>query len=181
MMLALPSPLAAQDAMEPQRGEPPERIDILVEPADYEGPLEDCSDEQEAATISGEIIVCRRKPSEKYRLYNENTALRRYAEETAFKGDPEAPDFILDCHDQGWPVGCVRMGRVPPPAYLIDFDELPATPPGSDADRVARGLAPLGATAPPPTPSQADLGLPPLPAEPASPSESASPAAGPQG
>ena len=172
-------PAAAQDE---KASTPPVQIDILVTQPAFDEPLEDCEEEQDAGIISGEIVVCRRKPSEKYRLYDKDTALRRHAEETAFKGDPKAPDFIRDCHEQGWPVGCVRMGRVPPPAYLIDFAELPETPPGSDADRVAQGLAPRGASAAPPEPRQADLGLPPIPQDgKISPSESASPEAEPSG
>lgn len=175
--IASAAPASAQDE---KASGPPERIDILVTQPSYDEPLEDCAEEQDVGVISGEIVVCRRKPSEEYRLYDKETALRRHAEETAFKGDPKTPDFIRDCHEQGWPVGCVRMGRVPPPAYLIDFAELPETPPGSDADRVAQGLAPRGASAPPPEPSQADLGLPPLPqAGEVSPSGSASPEAEP--
>ena len=52
--LLLPAPLAAQD-------ESGETIDILVPPEDYLPPSEDCSAEEEAASISGEIIVCRRR------------------------------------------------------------------------------------------------------------------------
>ena len=177
--IASAAPASAQDE---KASGPPERIDILVTQPSYDEPLEDCEEEQDVGIISGEIVVCRRKPSEEYRLYDKETALRRHAEETAFKGDPKTPDFIRDCHEQGWPVGCVRMGRVPPPAYLIDFAELPETPPGSDADRVAQGLAPRGASAPPPEPSQADLGLPPLPQTgKVNPSGSASPEAEPSG
>ena len=87
------------------------------------------------------------------------------------------------------------MGSVPPPAYLIDFDELPETPPGSDAERAAQGLAPRGYTAGPDgavtiageagRQSNADvLGLPPPLDEnedEISPSESASPAEEPSG
>ena len=36
------------------------------------------------------------------------------------------------------------MGKVPPPALIIDVEALPDAPAGSDADRIARGLPPLG-------------------------------------
>ena len=55
-MIAIAPPLAAQDAQAPG-----EQIDILAPQEDYLGPLEDCSAEQEAASISGEIVVCRRR------------------------------------------------------------------------------------------------------------------------
>ena len=137
--------LAQEAALEKQRAQPPTSIDILAEPV-TDGPEldEDCVKQQEAAILFGEIVVCAERTGDENRLYDKETAERRIAERTAFKGDPKTPDFIRDCHDQGWPVGCIRAGKVPPPAYLIDFDELPDTPAGSDADRVARGLAPRG-------------------------------------
>lgn len=175
--LLLPAPLAAQD-------ESGETIDILVPPEDYLPPSEDCSAEQEAASISGEIIVCRRRSDGGEYGYDKERAEREYAEETMYKGNPRTPDFILDCQDQGWPVGCVRFGKVPPPALIIDIKALPEAPPGSDADRVARGLAPRGRNAATSAPTeqsvqQEELGLPPVPGSNVSPSESASPEAEP--
>lgn len=107
--------------------------------------MEDCSKEQEAAILSGEIVVCRRKQDQRqYRTMSNEAAQERYARETMNKGNPKTPDFILDCQDQGWPVGCVKFGGVPPKALIIDVTALPEAPPGSDADRISRGLPPLG-------------------------------------
>ena len=39
---------------------------------------------------------------------------------------------------------CVIPPCPPPPVYMIDVTALPEAPPGSDADRIARGLAPRG-------------------------------------
>lgn|GEM_PF-353087 len=123
-------------------------IDILDRAENRYGPptpVEDCSVEQEAAIISGEIIVCRRKRDQRrFRTLDPESALARYADETAFRDDPRTPDFISDCHDQGWPAGCVRFGKVPEPALIIDVEALPQAPAGSDADRISRGLPPLG-------------------------------------
>lgn len=144
-LCSLAIPVGAQETLEPQSASPPQSIDILVEPpVEADNNYEDCEEDQDAATITGEIIVCRRRSEDENRLYDKETAERRHAEETAFSADPRTPDFIADCQDQGWPVGCVRMGRVPPPVYFVDFEELPDAPPGSDADRIARGLAPRG-------------------------------------
>ena len=125
-----------------------EEIDLRVSLDDLigpEAPYEECTDEQEAAIISGEIIVCRRQQDQrKFRTLDPEGSLARFAEETAFRDDPKTPDFISDCHDQGWPAGCVRFGSVPEPALIIDVAALPQAPPGSDADRIARGLPPLG-------------------------------------
>lgn len=173
----LPSPVLAQ-----QDSEPPERIDILVPQEDYDAPLEDCSAEQEAASISGEIVVCRRRRSGHEFGYDEDRAEQRYAAETMNKGDPRAPDFGESCKKNPEKGMCIGFGKVPPPAYLVDFDAIPEAPPGSDADRVGRGLAPRGTENPVPfpQPTQYELGLPPVPAD-ITPSESASPAAEPSG
>jgi len=41
---------------------------------------------------------------------------------------------------------CVVPPCPPPPVYYIDVGALPEAPPGSDADRIARGLAPRGSS-----------------------------------
>ena len=139
LALAHAAPLVAQEAT---------AEDVLAESRRTYGPapeVERCSAQQEAAIVSGEIIVCRRIVDQsEHRLNSDKETERAYAEATMNKGNPKTPDFIRDCHDQGWPPGCFKLGKVPPPAYFIDFDQLPEAPPGSDADRIARGLPPLG-------------------------------------
>lgn len=141
--VACATPLAAQA---PPR---PLSIDIRaeIEAEEDARSFEDCEDDQDAATLTGEIVVCRKRTGEENRLYDKEAAERRHAERTAYKGDPEAPDFILDCKEQGMPVGCFAMGGKPEPVYMIDFTALPDAPAGSDADRAARGLAPRGTSA----------------------------------
>ena len=140
--LLLAAPLAAQD-------ESGETIDILVPPEDYLPPSEDCSAEQEAASISGEIIVCRRRSDGGEYGYDKERAEREYAAKTMNKGDLRTPNV----DGPGIFQGPATIGGVcgiglnpcpPPPAYIIDFSTLPEAPPGSDADRIARGLAPRG-------------------------------------
>ena len=188
LLLSMPAALAAQA----QQGSPPERIDLLVrEPERAEdAEFEDCSAEQDAASISGEIIVCRRKPDTG--TFDKEDWESRYADRTRDKDDPRAPDV------EGRNVipmvgvsvvfkGCFIPPCPPPLAYMIDFSSLPETPPGSDADRVGRGLAPRGqddASEPTRlTPREEALGLPPVPgeAESVSPSGSASPVEEPSG
>jgi len=40
--------------------------------------------------------------------------------------------------------GCIIPPCPPPPALIIDIEALPEAPAGSDADRIARGLPPIG-------------------------------------
>ena len=135
-------PVAAQDP--PVEVEQPNGglvIDIL-EAAE----LQDCSAEQQAAELSGEIIVCRRRRTdeEAYLGRSREDWADDYAERSKgsgpvdvagpgiFTGPPTASGFcfIPPCPTAAMPE--------------IDFAALPEAPPGSDADRIARGLAPRG-------------------------------------
>ena len=143
-VLAWQSPLAAQDALEAQTGEPPERIDIRIDTAPDPIVETECEDEQDAAQLTGEIVVCGTRTGNENRLYDRETAQRRHAERT--KG-PQPVDVAGPGIFRGKPT-ISGMCFIPPcpkePAYMIDFSSLPDTPPGSDADRIARGLAPRG-------------------------------------
>ena len=124
---------------------PQPRINLLVTVprADVnQAALQQCRDEADAGTISGEIVVCREQgQSKETPLTGDRAATqKRYAEETALKGAPRAPE-AFGIPDNGKGIG---IGGVPPPAYMVDFDVLPTAPAGSDADRIARGLPPLG-------------------------------------
>jgi hypothetical protein len=104
--------------------------------------LQQCRDAAEAGTISGEIVVCRELGDDGANSLSGSRAAaqKRYAEETAFAGAPRTPEaFGIPNH--GNPIS---LGGVPPPALFIDVEALPKAPPGSDADRIANGLAPLG-------------------------------------
>lgn len=131
----------------PQR---PDSINILITvPRGEVNPVQTkaCEDRADAGTISGEIIVCRQlgEKGDNYYSGSREAARKRYAEETAFRDDPKVPSFQPGCKEQGNPPGCVGgLGRVPPPAVFIDVEALPQAPEGSDADRIARGLPPLG-------------------------------------
>ncbi len=107
-----------------------------------EAQARECVDQADASTISGEIIVCRDIGDDGTNALSESRAAaqKRYAQETAFKGAPRAPE-AFGIPDNGKGIG---FGGVPPPAVFIDVEALPTAPAGSDADRIARGLPPLG-------------------------------------
>lgn len=132
-----PTPPAAQQPQQP-------RVNVLVTVPRGEvnqAQAQECEDRADASTISGEIVVCRQVGDDTSGLTgNREATQKRYAQETMLKGAPRAPDaFGIPNH--GNPIG---FGKAPPPAYIVDFQALPTAPVGSDADRIARGLPPLG-------------------------------------
>ncbi|MBD2843372.1 hypothetical protein [Erythrobacter rubeus] len=128
------------------------RIDILAPPPEARPPSEadirECEEDVDAATVTGEIIVCRQIGDDPGNYYSGSRAeaQRRYAEETAFAGDILAPDVAGAGIFRGAPtVGglCLIPSCPKDPALIIDVEALPDAPEGSDADRIARGLPPL--------------------------------------
>jgi len=154
--LMMSGPVRAQDdtAATPPPAAPPSgpaetqerpRINLLVTVPRGEvnqAQAQECEDRADAGTVSGEIVVCRAIGSDGSNSLSGSRAeaQKRYAEETAFKGAPPPPD-MFGIADNGKGIG---FGKVPPPAFIVDFDALPTAPAGSDADRIARGLPPLG-------------------------------------
>jgi hypothetical protein len=156
-MLAV-SPVAAQDdgsaAPAPAADAPaavaatpagvPPRVNLSVsvprdEPSAAD--LRECRADEEAAAINGEIVVCRVRGNDGTGLTGTRAeSQKRYAQETAFKGAPPPPD-LFGIPDNGKGIG---FGKPPPVAITVDFGALPKAPVGSDADRIARGLPPLG-------------------------------------
>lgn len=144
----------ARVAIDVEQPEREEVIDLLAEFPD--GPvdqrrIEQCVDAQDAASLSGEIVVCREivEDNSNYASGSREAAQDRYAEETMFADVPPAPDVA----GPGIFKGPATIGGLcipgiqkcpPPPALMIDVTALPKAPPGSDADRIARGLPPLG-------------------------------------
>lgn len=150
LLAATSLPLAAQDG-------PPQRIDLLAEAeARREISAQECSQaEKDAAAISGEILVCRRRADdEQHRTMSREAARERYARETMYAGDPQAPDVAGPGIFRGNPtIGGLCLPGLqkcpPPPAIMIDVEALPDAPAGSDADRIARGLPALNQNEPP--------------------------------
>jgi len=142
---ATPAPAAETPPPPPPPAEPRPRIDLMVtvpRSDASEAQLQECRDDTDAGTISGEIVVCREvRQDGKTPLTGDRAATqKRYAEETALKGAPRAPE-AFGIPDNGKGIG---FGKPPPAAIMIDVAALPKAPEGSDADRIARGLAPLG-------------------------------------
>jgi hypothetical protein len=141
------TPAPAEDAPAAVTAAPagvPPRVNLTVSvPRDEASAadLRECRDDEEAAAINGEIVVCRVRNRDGGALTGTRAeSQRRYAQETAFKGAPPPPD-VFGIADNGKGIG---FGKPPPVAITVDFDALPTAPAGSDADRIARGLPALG-------------------------------------
>lgn len=187
-LAAAGTPARAQDslAQDGQTGTPPERIDLTITaPPPLRSTEEECRRQREAATISGEIVVCGTRPDgEDQRITSRDAAQDRYAAATQGRAPVQLPELGIFKGPATVSGICVKgiFNCPKPPAVFVDVTALPQAPPGSDADRIARGLEPLGedrSAAPRPLSAQerAELGLP----EPApvavNPAESATPAA----
>lgn len=185
----LPAPVLAQDGA---TGSPPERIDITVPPPPaMRSTEEECRRQREAAVISGEIVVCGSQGGgTNPRITSREEAQTRYAEATQGRGPVQLPELGIFRGPATVSGICIPgiFNCPKPPALFVDVRALPQAPPGSDADRIARGLPPQGQdVAKPGMPNaqqREELGLPPPPAaaEPQrapapSPEESAAPAA----
>ena len=82
-----------------------------------------------------EIVVCAQDDSQFRAL---STAEEDPESDAALDdGLPRAPDFSKKCDPQYF--GCFTSGWAPPPLYLIDLEAIPEPPPGSDADKIAKG------------------------------------------
>jgi len=144
--------VSESEAVEEQPVERPNPINILITVPRgnvNEAQAQECEDNADAATISGDIVVCRRlgESGENYYSGSRTEAQKRYARETAFQGDPQAPNVAGGGIFRGPATvsgQCLIPPCPPPPALLIDVESLPEAPEGSDADRIARGLPPLG-------------------------------------
>ena len=154
----IPDPESPEDGEETV-AEPDEGrlvIDILAEveremSAGEELAYEACLAEQDAARLRGEIIVCRRRAEDgaDYSGFDKEEWERDYARRTQGDKNPNL-DSLKDgpLYRRDGSVFMVsvtrKIGDPPPPALFIDVEALPQAPAGSDADRIARGLAPLG-------------------------------------
>ncbi|MCK0127043.1 hypothetical protein [Erythrobacter sp. F6033] len=109
--------------------------------------VKECEDEADAARIANEIIVCRSRDDAGFSGFDKEDFERRYAEAT--QGPKPVPVDGSGLRAPGGapmaPLVTVKFGRVAEPVLYVDVQALPKAPAGSDADRIARGLPPLGA------------------------------------
>jgi hypothetical protein len=132
-------PAAAQDAPSSTTAE-----EALAHAAAAYGPPDtraepECPPHQPGA----EIVVCaEREEQSQFRV--QSSGELDPAGAGARGGVPRAPDVGTVYPGMVVAKGCFIPPCPPPMPVLIDLKAIPEAPPGSDADRVARGLAPTG-------------------------------------
>jgi hypothetical protein len=181
---ALPAALGAQQRIPidlgpdaPTIASPPQQIDLTM-PAPPPEPagaavLKECEDRREAGVVAGEIVVCRELEGDPAQFYSGSREawLKAYAERTQGANTIPAPDVAGPGIFQG-PATIGGLCFIPPcpkeAALIIDVTAIPPPPAGSDAERVALGLAPVESDDAPLSAEErrrkeADLGLPEVP------------------
>lgn len=184
-LLAGAMPIAAAGAQDGATGSPPERIDLTVPQPTMRPTEEECARQREAAIVSGEIVVCGSQELPDQRITSREEAQNRYAEATQGRGPTQLPELGIFKGPATVSGICLPgiFNCPKPPAVFVDVTALPKAPAGSDADRIARGLEPLGDDGPG-APRQltaqerAELGLPEPPVAVPAPSPAGSAAPG---
>lgn len=136
----------------PTTAEPPQQIDILAPPqvsaAADAVELKQCAEDTERGVVSGEIVVCRELPADTSQLYSGSREawLKDYAQRTMNAGTIPPPDVAGEGIFRG-PAIISGLCFIPPcpkdAALIVDVEAIPPPPEGSDAERVAQGLAPV--------------------------------------
>ena len=140
-------PEAAQEETQAPPPRPRERLNLSVTvPRNESDRLleEDCEEEADAARIANEIIVCRQLGEASDGSWNKEDWERRYAERTMGNAQADVAGGGIFRGEATVGGLCVIPPCPPEAAIMIDVEALPEPPPGSDADRIARGLPALG-------------------------------------
>lgn len=160
----------------PTSAQPPQQIDILAPPPTTEAAnaaiVKECEDQREAGVVGGEIVVCRALEIDTSQLYSGSREdwLKNYASRTQGAGTIAPPD--VDGTGLAGGITFTGFCFIPPcpkdPALIVDVEAIPPPPAGSDAERVAQGLAPqesddASLSVEERRRKEADLGLPEVP------------------
>jgi len=129
-ILALPG----AGASHAQTAPPSHLQEMMEEERRLVHPSEHRTDCQAEDPLNKAIVVCAPDRSQHYRVPSSSDDPHNRAATRG--GAPTPPDVY------GGPScdrGCIRGGYAPPPVYYIDLSKIPEAPPGSDADKIAKG------------------------------------------
>ena len=141
-------------------------FDILAEQPEDPIAIERCDREADVARIAGEIVVCRERTDRGPPMFDKQAWERDYAQRTMGASTPNVDGSGIRLPTEGSLIAIVvtiPFGKAPDGPLMIDVEALPEAPAGSDADRIARGLPPLGEDAGGEIITEDQLGLPPVP------------------
>jgi hypothetical protein len=135
-MLAGAGPLAAQDTPEVRPPTAAERARAMIEEerqmVSSKGRRADCPAPD---PLGKSIVVCAPDTTERYRVAPGDDD----PDPRSTRGHGLTPPNVSgapNCTQV-----CIRGGYAPPPVYYIDLSKIPEAPPGSDADKIAKGEA----------------------------------------
>ena len=126
---------------------PRERINlsVTVPRDDVDQVLEErCEREAEVGRVQGEIVVCRDLGEATDGSFDKEEWERDYARRTQGGSTPDVAGGGIFQGPATFGGMCLIPPCPPEAALMIDVEALPQAPEGSDADRIARGLPPLG-------------------------------------
>lgn len=132
---------AAPEASAEQAAPPATAEDAFAAAAEAYGPPEpepevpfECSD-----PAPGEILVC--APLEEQSQFRVPSSSDK-GDNSKLTWEGDAPDLEPKYPGPVVARGCFIPPCPPPPVYYIDIEALPEPPPGSDADKIAKGEMP---------------------------------------
>ncbi|MXO65776.1 hypothetical protein [Altericroceibacterium endophyticum] len=123
----------------------PTAEDALAKAREVYGPPQLAKPKCPEAQTPGELVVCALPQDDSDFRVNPTSTTDPRSAQALDDGIPRAPDVAGDGIFKGpgtMSGGCFLNKCPPPPAYIVDFSKLPEPPPGSDADRMARGEIP---------------------------------------
>jgi hypothetical protein len=133
LVLALPVvPLAAQDGGRSAE----DMVETAKKSYGPAAPKKRCDQESQDPDV---IVVCGElEAQEQFRVRTDEEAENEYAAQTQNRDSPKVPSDVID--GPGIFKGPATFSLTPPtPALIIDLEEIPDAPEGSDADLIGKG------------------------------------------
>jgi hypothetical protein len=133
--------MTTQAGAQTEQPKNPRTAEQMIETAREVYPVRQRRAEPCPAPVGNEIVVCRRlEDPDKLRVPSPTE--RAYAAGEVPPGPiPQAP-YVLGLPQCGVEVTCHRMGRAPPPIYIIDLKAIPESLPPEEAAQVLRAEEP---------------------------------------
>jgi len=135
-LLAGAGPLSAQDEPAPKPLTAAQRAQAMIEEERHMVSSKSHRDDCPRDPLNNTIVVCAPDTSARYRVPPSS-------EDSGSRGGTRGGGLTPPDMYGGPPCTgvCIHGGYAPPPVYYIDLSKIPEAPPGSDADKIAKGEA----------------------------------------